>query len=48
MSFEIYYDKQPEKFLEKLDRHISSRIFGKIELTLKYSYSIRSLTCGWK
>lgn len=32
MSFEILYDKQPEKFLEKLDTHIASRIIGKIEV----------------
>ena len=31
MSFDIYYDKQPEKFLSKVDKHISSRIINKIE-----------------
>lgn len=31
MSFNIFYDKQPEKFLKKLDKHISLRIENKIE-----------------
>jgi len=31
MSFEIFYDKQPEKFLEKLDKHISKRIIDKVD-----------------
>ena len=31
MSFEIFYDKQPEKFLEKLDKHVSNRILNKID-----------------
>ena len=30
MSFEISYDKQPEKFLEKLDKHIAARISIKL------------------
>lgn len=34
MSFEIFYDKQPEKFLEKLDKHITERIIDKIESIL--------------
>ena len=34
MSFEIFYDKQPEKFLEKLDNHIAERIIDKIESAL--------------
>ena len=34
MSYEIFYDKQPEKFLEKLDKHIAARIVDKIEATL--------------
>ena len=34
MSCEIFYDKQPEKFLEKLDRHIATRVIDKIEATL--------------
>lgn len=34
MSYNISYDKQPEKFLEKLDKHIASRIIDKIEGTL--------------
>jgi mRNA interferase RelE/StbE len=31
MSFNIFYDKQPEKFLSKLDKHISIRITTKVE-----------------
>ncbi len=34
MSYNISYDKQPEKFLEKLDKHIASRIIDKLEATL--------------
>ena len=34
MSYNISYDKQPEKFLEKLDKHIASRVIDKIEETL--------------
>ena len=34
MNYEISYDKQPEKFLEKLDKHISARIKNKIEAVL--------------
>ena len=34
MSFYIFYDKQPEKFLEKLDRQLAVRIIDKIEATL--------------
>jgi mRNA interferase RelE/StbE len=34
MSFEIYYDKQPKKFLKKLDKHLTSRIINKTEETL--------------
>ena len=34
MSFNIDYDNQPEKFLQKLDKHISIRILNKIEDTL--------------
>ena len=34
MSFEIFYDNQPEKFLDKLDKHISARIKDKIESVL--------------
>lgn len=34
MSFEIFYDNQPEKFLEKLDKHIAKRIKNKIEVVL--------------
>ena len=31
MSFIILYDKQPEKFLKKLDKHISERILDKVD-----------------
>ncbi|MBI2110632.1 type II toxin-antitoxin system RelE/ParE family toxin [Candidatus Woesearchaeota archaeon] len=31
MSFLIIYDKQPQKFLNKLDKHISQRIIDKID-----------------
>jgi len=34
MIFEIFYDTQPEKFLCKLDKHISVRLKTKIEVTL--------------
>ena len=34
MNCNISYDKQPEKFLEKLDKHIASRVIDKIEETL--------------
>lgn len=34
MSYEIFYDKQPEKFLEKLNKHIAARIVDKIQATL--------------
>ncbi len=34
MNFEIFYDKQPEKFLEKLDKHIATRLINKIEFAL--------------
>ena len=34
MSYEIFYDKQPEKFLEKPDKNIAKRIIDKIEATL--------------
>lgn len=34
MSYSVFYDNQPEKFLEKLDKHIAARIKGKIESTL--------------
>ena len=34
MNYNISYDKQPEKFLEKLDKHIASRVIDKIEETL--------------
>ena len=34
MSFEIYYDKQPEKFLSKSDGHIAERLMNKIETAL--------------
>ena len=31
MNFGIEYDNQPEKFLQKLDKHIALRILSKIE-----------------
>ena len=34
MSFEISYDKQPDKFLSKVDKHIALRLMNKIETTL--------------
>lgn len=34
MSFSIEYDKQPQKFLNKLDRHLADRILTKIDKTL--------------
>jgi len=34
MSFVIYYDTHPEKFLKKLDKHIAKRLIGKIEAVL--------------
>lgn len=34
MNYENFYDKQPEKFLEKQNKHIASRIKNKIETTL--------------
>ena len=34
MSFEIFYDNQPERFISKLDKHIASRITNKIESVL--------------
>ena len=34
MNFSIEYDKQPRKFLLKLDKHIAARINDKIESTL--------------
>ncbi|MBU2633631.1 MAG: type II toxin-antitoxin system RelE/ParE family toxin [Nanoarchaeota archaeon] len=37
MSFEIFYDYQPLKFLKKLDKHIVKRIINKIEETLSSS-----------
>ena len=34
MSFGVYYDKQPEKFLSKVDKHIAARLMNKIETAL--------------
>ena len=31
MTFEIKYDKQPRKFLKKLDKHLMGRIMDKID-----------------
>lgn len=35
MSFNIDYDKQPQNFLKKSDKHISKRIIDKIDELLK-------------
>ncbi|MEK6953265.1 MAG: type II toxin-antitoxin system RelE/ParE family toxin [Nanoarchaeota archaeon] len=37
MTFSIDYDKQPRKFLKKLDKHIAKRIIDKIDQVLKES-----------
>ena len=34
MSYKIFYDKQPEKFLGKIDKHVAARIKNKIETAL--------------
>ena len=34
MKFSVYYDKQPQKFLKKLDNHLVKRILDKIDQTL--------------
>ena len=34
MSFTFFYDNQPAKFLERLDKHIATRIKEKIESSL--------------
>ena len=34
MTFEIFYDNHPEKFVSKLDRHMAKRLVEKIEETL--------------
>jgi len=34
MTYEIEYDKQPQKFLEKSDRHVAKRIIDKIDEVL--------------
>lgn len=31
MSFRILYDKQPEKFLSKVDKNTAERLIAKIE-----------------
>jgi len=38
VTFYIYYDKQPKRFLKKLDKHISKRLMDKIDKTLKENY----------
>ena len=35
MDFIIFYDKQPEKFIKKLDKHIAERILDKIDEIFK-------------
>lgn len=37
MTFAVFYDKQPLKFLESLDEHIRRRLVDKIEQTLSES-----------
>jgi len=34
MTFFVEYDKQPQKLLEKADKHIAKRIMDKIETAL--------------
>lgn len=34
MTFEIEYDKQPRKFLKKLEKHIAKRIIDRIDRIL--------------
>ncbi len=34
MTFGIHYDKQPEKFLSKVDKNISEKLINKIEVAL--------------
>lgn len=35
MDFIIFYDKQPEKFIKKLDKYIAERILDKINEIFK-------------
>ena len=37
MIFEIVYDKQPVKFLNKVNKKVSNRILDKIEETLSHN-----------
>ncbi len=34
MTYAIEYDKQPQKFLEKIPKHIAGRIIDKVEESL--------------
>ncbi len=34
MTFQVEYDTQPQKFLEKSDKHIAKRIMDKLEEAL--------------
>ncbi len=34
MSYQIYYDRQPQKFLAKAEKNIAQRLVDKIEGTL--------------
>ncbi len=34
MTFQIFYDKQPRKFLGKMDKHTAKRIIDKIQEVL--------------
>ena len=31
MKFSVLYDKQPKRFLKKLDKHLSKRILNKVD-----------------
>ncbi len=35
MKFSIEYDKQPKRFLKKLDKHLAKRILDKVDESLK-------------
>ncbi|MBI2138636.1 type II toxin-antitoxin system RelE/ParE family toxin [Candidatus Woesearchaeota archaeon] len=49
MNFAIDYDKQPEKFLIKLDKHLSQRIIDKIEECLQdYPVPSNAVAISWE
>ena len=37
MKYQILYDTQPEKFLEKMDKHLSGRLLDKIDIIFSES-----------